>query len=122
MKILSVDDSQTIRMLVARALTPFNCTLLQAGNGAEGLAVAAREHPDLILLDVSMPVMNGVEMLAKLKDDPTLRDTPVIMLTAESSPNNVVAICEMGITDYLVKPFADETLVAKVRKVFPSAA
>ncbi len=122
MKILSVDDSQTVRLLVTRALAPFNCTVLQASNGAEGLAVAAREHPDLILLDVSMPVMNGVEMLAKLKDDPTLRDTPVIMLTAESSPNNVVAIVEMGVNDYIVKPFKDEALVAKVKKVLPAAS
>ncbi len=120
MKILTIDDSQTIRALVGRALARFNCTMLEAGNGDEGFATAARELPDLILLDVSMPLMNGVEMLTKLKGEPTLRDTPVIMLTAESLPEQVDAIARIGIRDYIVKPFNVETLVTKVGRNLPA--
>jgi two-component system cell cycle response regulator len=83
-KILSVDDSRTIRLIMGRAFKPYDCTVLEAGNGEEGLAAAAKERPDLIILDVTMPVMDGVTMLTKLKEDETLKSTPVIMLTAES--------------------------------------
>jgi two-component system, cell cycle response regulator len=116
-KILSVDDSRTIRMIVARAFRPYDCTLCEAGNGEEGLVVAAREKPDLILLDVTMPVMDGVTMLTKLKEDPALKSIPVIMLTAESGRENVLHIAKLGVRDYLVKPFKEEQLVEKVGRV-----
>jgi two-component system cell cycle response regulator len=116
-KILSVDDSRTIRMIVARAFRPYDCTLCEAGNGEEGLAAAAREKPDLILLDVTMPVMDGVTMLTKLKEDPALKSIPVIMLTAESGRENVLHIAKLGVRDYLVKPFKEEQLVEKAGRV-----
>jgi two-component system, cell cycle response regulator len=118
-KILSVDDSRTIRMIVARAFRPYDCTLCEAGNGEEGLAAAAREKPDLILLDVTMPVMDGVTMLTKLKEDPALKSIPVIMLTAESGRENVLHIAKLGVRDYLVKPFKEEQLVEKAGRVVP---
>ena len=62
-KILSIDDSRTIRLIIGRTLKPYDCELHEAANGEEGLAVAAREKPDLIVLDITMPVMDGVEML-----------------------------------------------------------
>ena len=71
-KILSVDDSKTIRMIVKRTFAPYEATVLEAGNGEEGLATAAAEKPDLIILDITMPVMDGVTMLGKLKEDPTV--------------------------------------------------
>jgi len=74
-KILSVDDSRTIRMIVGRTFKPYDCQICEAGNGEEGLAAAAREKPDLIILDVTMPVMDGVTMLGKLKEDPADRQT-----------------------------------------------
>jgi CheY-like chemotaxis protein len=73
-KILSVDDSRTIRLIVGKAFEPYDCTMLEAANGEEGLAVAAREKPELIILDVTMPVMDGVTMLTKLKEDPDLEN------------------------------------------------
>jgi two-component system cell cycle response regulator len=116
-KILSVDDSRTIRLIVARAFRPYDCQICEASNGEEGLAVAAREKPDLILLDVTMPVMDGVTMLTKLKEDPALKPIPVIMLTAESGRENVLLIARLGVRDYLVKPFKEEQLVEKTRRV-----
>jgi two-component system cell cycle response regulator len=116
-KILSVDDSKTIRMIVKRTFAPYEATVLEAGNGEEGLATAAAEKPDLIILDITMPVMDGVTMLGKLKEDPELKGIPVIMLTAESGRENVAFIAKLGVRDYLVKPFEDEQLIEKVSRV-----
>lgn len=117
MKILSVDDSKTIRMIVKRTFAPFDCTVLEAANGEEGLAVAAAENPDLIVLDITMPVMDGVTMLGKLKERADLKSIPVIMLTAESGRENVAYIAKLGVRDYLVKPFKDDQLIEKVKRV-----
>jgi two-component system cell cycle response regulator len=117
MKILSVDDSRTIRMIVGRSFKPYDCTVIEASNGEEGLATAAKEKPDLIILDVTMPVMDGVTMLTKLKEDPELKSIPVIMLTAESGRENVLHIAKLGVRDYLVKPFKEEQLIEKAGRV-----
>ena len=118
-KILSVDDSKTIRMIVKRTFAPFDTTVLEASNGEEGLAAAAAERPDLIVLDITMPVMDGVTMLTKLKESADLKGIPVIMLTAESGRENVAFIARLGVRDYLVKPFKDEQLIEKVIRVIP---
>jgi two-component system cell cycle response regulator len=117
MKILSVDDSRTIRLIVKRTFAPFDCTVLEASNGEEGLALAAAEKPDLIVLDITMPVMDGVTMLGKLKESAELKAIPVIMLTAESGRENVAYIAKLGVRDYLVKPFKDDQLIEKVKRV-----
>jgi two-component system cell cycle response regulator len=118
-KILSVDDSRTIRLIVGHAFKPYDCQVCEAANGEEGLAAAAREMPDLIILDVTMPVMDGVTMLAKLKEDPALKIIPVIMLTAESGRENVLQIAKIGVRDYLVKPFKEEQLIEKAGRIIP---
>jgi len=116
-KILTVDDSKTIRLIVARAFENFACEIFEAADGLDGLAVAQRERPDIIILDLTMPVMDGVEMLTKLKADPALRGIPVVMLTAESGPENVLRIARLGVRDYLVKPFKEEIIVERVGRV-----
>lgn len=116
-KVLTVDDSKTVRIIVKKAFKPFDCEILEAANGVEGLAVAAKETPDLILLDVTMPVMDGVEMLTKLKSDPALKQIPVIMLTAEGGRDNVLKIAKIGVRDYMVKPFKEELLIEKCSRV-----
>ncbi len=110
-KVLTVDDSKTVRIIVRKAFKPYDCDIIEAGNGVEGLAVAAKENPALILLDVTMPVMDGVEMLTKLKSDPALKGIPVIMLTAEGGREHVLKIAKIGVRDYLVKPFKEEVLI-----------
>jgi two-component system cell cycle response regulator len=116
-KILTVDDSKTVRIIVRKAFKTFDCEILEASNGVEGLAVAAKDQPDLILLDVTMPVMDGVEMLTKLKADPQLKAIPVMMLTAEGGRDHVLKIAKIGVRDYLVKPFKEETLIEKAGRV-----
>jgi len=118
LKVLAVDDSKTIRKIVAKAFAPYDCQVIEAENGVEGLAIAGKEKPDLIILDITMPVMTGTEMLAKLKAQPNLKDIPVIMLTAESGKENVINILKMGVKDYIVKPFKGEQLIERVSKVF----
>lgn len=116
-KILTVDDSRTIRMIVKKAFQQYNCDIIEGENGMEGLALAAKEKPDLIILDITMPVMTGIEMLGKLKEDPELNAIPVIMLTAESGKDNVMSIVKMGVRDYIVKPFKGDQLIERARHI-----
>jgi len=116
-KILSVDDSKTIRMIVKKAFSAFDCDLVEAENGVDGLAAAVRDRPDLIILDITMPVMTGVEMLGKMRSEPELKDIPVIMLTAESGRDSVMQIVKLGVKDYIVKPFKGEQLIERAKKV-----
>jgi len=117
LKVLAVDDSKTIRMIVKKAFKSYDCELFEGENGVEGLAIAVRENPDLIILDITMPVMSGIEMLKKLKNEPKLKDIPVIMLTAESGKENVMQIVKMGVKDYIVKPFKGKQLIERTQNV-----
>jgi two-component system cell cycle response regulator len=116
-KIPSIDDSKTIRIIVARALRSYDCVLCETTNGEEGVAVATREKPDLILLDITMPVMDGVIMLSHRQSDEVLWRIPVIMLTAESGRENVQYIARLGIRDYIAKPFKEDDLIEKINRV-----
>jgi DNA-binding response OmpR family regulator len=116
-KILTVDDNKTIRVGVKKAFQAFDCEIIEGENGAEGIAAAVLEKPDLILLDITMPVMNGIEMLQELKCKPALKDIPVIMLTAGSSKENVMRVVMTGVEDYIVKPFKGEELIQRIKKI-----
>ncbi len=116
-KILSVDDSKMIHTIIGKAFKGYDVEMFFASNGVEGLAAASREHPDIIVLDVTMPVMDGVECLSKLKTDPSLKDIPVIMLTAEAGKENVVKIARIGVRDYVIKPFTEQLIVERVGRV-----
>jgi two-component system cell cycle response regulator len=116
-KILSVDDSRMIHTLIGKGFNGYDVQLVFASNGQEGLDVAAREMPDVILLDVTMPVMDGIECLGKLKADPALKDIPVIMLTAEAGKENVLKIAKMGVRDYIVKPFSEAGIIDRVSRL-----
>ena len=116
-KILTVDDSMTIRKLVRKAFKDFNCSFVEAENGVEGLALANKEKPNLIILDITMPIMNGVEMVRKLKEEKELKDIPIVMLTAEAGRDKVTEVVRLGVRDYVVKPFKGDELVTRVRKV-----
>lgn len=116
-KLLVVDDSQTARAVVADAFKDFECDVLEAADGAEALRLAAREMPQVVLLDVTMPVLDGIGVLEQLKADRRLKELPVIMLTGQSSREAVVKIARLGVRDYLVKPFSEEVLRARVSQI-----
>ena len=116
-KILTVDDSKTVRIIVRKAFKTFDCEIFEASNGVEGLAVAAKTLPALILLDVTMPVMDGVETLTRLKGDAQLKGIPIMMLTAEGGRDHVLKIAKIGVRDYIVKPFREDTLVEKAGRI-----
>ncbi len=117
--ILSVDDSKMVRMLVTKAFKKFDCRVLEASNGLEGMAIAAQEKPDLILLDFTMPVMDGMEMLDMLRNHDDLKTVPVVMLTAERSRDMLAEFAKKGVRDYLVKPFREQEIVERVGRIVP---
>ncbi len=117
--ILSVDDSKMVRMLVSKAFKKFDCRVLEASNGLEGMAIAAQEKPDLILLDFTMPVMDGMEMLDMLRSHDDLKTVPVVMLTAERSRDMLAEFAKKGVRDYLVKPFREQEIVERVGRIVP---
>jgi CheY-like chemotaxis protein len=104
-RILLVDDEPDYVSTVKHHLEWANYQVIVAKNGQEGLQMAASEKPDLILLDTSMPVMNGHEMLEHLSADPQLKSIPVIMLTAACEVDDIATASSFGIVDYIAKPF-----------------
>lgn len=115
-KILSVDDSKTVRIIIRNAFKRFDCEIIEAGHGIEGLE-KAKSKPDLILLDITMPIMDGIEMLTKLRADPATSAIPVIMLTAEGQKATAEQAMALGSRSYLMKPFTNDALVEQVLKV-----
>ena len=114
-KVLVVDDTADIAALMARALQDQGYEVFVAGDGRSALQVASAQHPDVILLDIMMPVMNGIEVLRELKHDASLRAIPVILVTAKSEVADVIAGLDAGAHDYVTKPFKREILAARVR-------
>jgi CheY-like chemotaxis protein len=115
-KILSVDDSKTVRIIIRNAFKRFDCEILEAAHGVEGLE-KAKSKPDLILLDITMPIMDGIEMLSKLHADPALTGIPVVMLTAEGQKNTAEQAIALGSRGYLMKPFSNDALIQQVSKI-----
>ena len=115
-KILTVDDSKTIRMLLARLFGKYHCEIFEAENGSEGLNVASTEKPDLIIIDYNMPVMDGITMLRQLRENEELKKTPVIMLTGDTSLEILTSVSLLGLSECVSKPFSDGQLLAKVSR------
>ena len=91
-KILIIDDAKAARTIVKRSFKAFNCEFLEAGNGTEGLKLAINEKPDLIVFDITVQEIDGVELLEKLKSEPALKNVPVIMLTALQNDHDMVNV------------------------------
>jgi two-component system, chemotaxis family, chemotaxis protein CheY len=117
--ILAVEDSKGLRLLIEKALGAFDCDVHEASNGYNAFFAIERARPDLILLDVSMPVMDGVETLARLKAAPELAAIPVIMLASPANHAVMGRLAELGASGTLMKPFTAAALVEKVRHVLP---
>jgi len=116
--VLIVEDEPDIRDAMADALTSAGFHTLSAKDGIEGLSVATQEQPDVILLDLVMPNMDGNEMLEKLRQDPWGRSAKVIILTAMDDIHNVASTHEHKISDYIIKTHNSlREIVNKVREV-----
>lgn len=112
--ILIVDDSRAIRQILGRSLKGAGHFVLEANNGLEGLAVARAEAPDLILLDIDMPIMDGLAAMREISADRDLSRIPVLFLTARTDSKEVAAGLSLGAQDYLRKPCEPEELLARV--------
>jgi two-component system, cell cycle response regulator len=102
--ILVAEDSLVIRVALRRQLSAHGYEVVEAEDGAEALARCREIRPDVLLLDVEMPRLNGHQVLAMVKEDPELRDIPVVFLTAHAKTNDVVEALRLGAHDYLRKP------------------
>jgi two-component system cell cycle response regulator len=114
-KILTVDDSRAVRMLVSKNAKEMGLEVDEAEDGQQGLAKAREEEFDLIILDVTMPVLDGPGMMQELRASGN--KTPVLMLTSESKRSIVASLMKLGIEDYILKPFKPDELKAKIAKV-----
>ena len=113
-KILLVDDDQTLIQFVGEFLTNDGLDVIQASNGPDALKLAYQQHPELVVLDVMMPGMDGWEVTARLRD---MTDIPIIMITGKTSEADKLRGFKLGVDDYVTKPFSFAELSARIRAV-----
>ena len=113
-RILVVDDEAPLRTLLTRFLQLDHHEVITAENGAQALTLVAERQPDLVLLDINMPVMSGMEALRRLKADPLTRDVPVVIVSSEMDVDGIANCLKLGAEDYLPKPFNPVILSARV--------
>ena len=117
-KILVAEDEIDIRELIAFSLVNIGgFQVIKAKNGVEAVEMAQAETPDLILMDVRMPKMTGVEACVRLKEIPQTKDIPVVFLSAMGQEQEIQQGMEVGAAEYILKPFAPEVLMNKVRDI-----
>ena len=121
-RILAVEDSDNIRRLIAYNLQRAGYEVLQAANGKEAVRILQKTVPDLILLDIRMPEMNGFQLLELMRKYPKAAAIPVMMLSALSQPENIDRALSLGVVDYIVKPLDPTVLIAKVREALAHKA
>lgn len=116
-KILLADDQPEVRLLVQTTLEGTDYEFCGAGDGKEALEKAVSLKPDLIILDIMMPQIDGYEVCARIRANPETRDIPVIMLTAKGQKQDIEKGLACGVADYIVKPFSPLALLKKVDEV-----
>jgi CheY-like chemotaxis protein len=116
-KILLVDDEPDCLSIIRCRLEWCHYTICTASNGEEALRIAEEEQPDVILLDINMPVMNGLEVLERLRKNAALKDTPVVMVTALSEKQDIAAASAYGIAGYVTKPIDFPSLLQKLADI-----
>ena len=114
--ILVVDDEPDLRLLVRMTLEGHGYEVAEASTAAEAIIQALKVRPRLVLLDIRLPDAEGFEVLKTLKRTPELRDTPVVMMSAHSSPPTLRKAEDIGSHDYLIKPFKQDALLTLVEK------
>ena len=119
-KILIVEDEQIIRALLTRMITkkfPF-CTILEAKNGVEGLVVVESENPDVVILDVRLPMMNGFEMLSVLRRSARYKNIPALIISNDREREIVLKFIQIGIHGYIIKPLDSTVIYARLNLIF----
>ena len=116
-RVLIVEDEKDVREMLRLNLKMGGFDVLEAQNGAEGLAIAKAELPSVVILDLMMPEMSGMEVCRALRRNPATSRIPILMLTAKSTEGDKVAGLEVGADDYVTKPFSPRELLLRVRAV-----
>lgn len=118
-KVLIVDDDEVVCLFLGRLLTnKFDCEVISAENGLEALEVIEKETPDVVFLDITMPVMDGIETLEVIRKDPKFKKLPVIMLTALKDKGTVSSVMSLGVMAYLLKPLQYNSAYEKIKEIF----
>ncbi len=120
MNILIVDDSRIMRNIVKNSLSQsktFYFETIEAANGADALNIIKRGGIDLLLLDWNMPMLNGIDLVKKLRAMEEYKKLPIIMITSEAAKYNVIEAVKAGVNDYLIKPIQDKDLTKKIEQV-----
>lgn len=115
--ILVVDDEQDLLDLIEYNLKKENFNVLRAENGQEGINITREQHPDLVLLDIMMPKMDGMEVVEELRDDDQLGHIPIIFLTARGDEKTEVEGLDKGGDDYITKPISTTKLISRIKAV-----
>jgi two-component system chemotaxis response regulator CheY len=118
--ILTVDDSSTMRRMVAFTLRGAGHEVLEAQDGVIALNVLQGRSVNLVITDVNMPNMNGIDLTRRLRALPSFQRTPIVLLTTESDPAKKAEGRAAGATGWMVKPFSQEQLLALIAKLFPT--
>jgi DNA-binding response OmpR family regulator len=113
-RILVAEDERDIRELIGFTLRHHGHEILSASNGEDALAIALRELPDLVLLDIRMPRLTGYDVCRRLRAEPSTQHIPIAFLSAKGQDSEVQAGMDAGATDYILKPFAPDQLVNRV--------
>lgn len=115
---LIIEDDATVRGYLKRIIQmKFSFNISEAENGSEGLAALQQLKPDIIFLDISMPVMNGIEFLQKIKVDPNFSTIPILVITAHNDKDSIQKMIQLGVTDYILKPIDPEITFSRIQKV-----
>ena len=120
-RILVVEDQEDNRRIVRDLLTSVGYEIIEAVTGEEGVTVAGIQTPDLILMDIQLPGLDGYEATRRIKADPALRQIPIIAVTSYALSGDDVKARQAGCDAYVSKPFSPRTLLAKIREFLPSA-
>ena len=116
--ILLIEDKPSLSDALKSLLELHQYTVATATNGEEGIRAARKLRPDLVISDIYMPVLNGLDLLDNFRDDPALQDIPVVMLTARSEIDDIQQALERGAAGYVTKPFLFKNLHAVIRGIF----
>jgi two-component system, cell cycle response regulator DivK len=118
-RILVFEDEEDSRKILRDLLTSAAYEMTEAENGEQALAAVAKQRPDLILMDIQMPVLDGYEATRRIKADPAFRDIPIIVVTSYALSGDEVKARAAGCDDFVPKPFSPRQLLARIRKLLP---